>query len=196
MVEREDADRTEMTGEAEAAGQDPKDGETVELPEIDITDEELVALCQARVCPGCAEKQDADAERLRSLAEMDNFRKRMQREQEDFRKYAGDRVLADLLPVLDNLDLALAHGSGIDACKDFIMGVEMTRKLFLDTLERHGLTSHGTAGEPFNPEHHEAMGQEPRDDMEEGCVAQVLQRGYRLQDRLLRPAKVMVSKAS
>lgn len=161
----------------------------------ELSDEELLALCKDRLCAVCDQKEQADEERLRTLAEMDNFKKRIAREQEEFRKYAGESVLADLLPVLDNLELALEHGRKVEACKDVVMGVDMTRKVFMDTLERHGLIPVGALGEPFNPELHEAVGEEVSKDMEPGHVAQLYQRGYKLKERLLRPAKVVVSKA-
>ncbi|WP_208728275.1 nucleotide exchange factor GrpE [Oceanidesulfovibrio indonesiensis] len=163
--------------------------------EIQLTDEELVAICKERVCKTCDEKEQADQERLRSLAEMDNFKKRLTREKEDFCKFANEGLLAELLPVLDNMELALEHGGKVEACKDLVMGVDMTRKIFLDILARQGLTPVGEIGEPFNPEKHEAMAHEDRDDMEPELVCSVLQRGYLLKDRLLRPAKVTVSRA-
>ncbi|MBG0775014.1 MAG: nucleotide exchange factor GrpE [Desulfovibrionaceae bacterium] len=160
--------------------------------DVALTDEELVALCRDRVCSACNEKEQADADRLRALAEMDNFKKRLAREQEEFRRYAAENVLADLLPVLDNLALALEHARTNEACKDIVMGVEMTRKIFLDTLRTHGLTAVGEPGEPFNPEIHEAMGREEGGGPD--TVRRVLQSGYKLGDRLLRPAKVMVGR--
>lgn len=163
--------------------------------QLELTDEELLALCKERLCSVCNEKEQADEQRLRALAEMDNFKKRIAREQEEFRKYAGESVLADLLPVLDNLELALEHGAKVEACKDVVMGVDMTRKAFLEALERHGLKQVGAVGEPFNPEQHEAVGDEPRSDMEPGHICQLYQKGYKLKDRLLRPAKAVVSKA-
>lgn len=163
--------------------------------EIQLTDEELVVICKERVCKTCDEKEQADQERLRSLAEMDNFKKRLTREKEDFCKFANEGLLAELLPVLDNMELALEHGGKVEACKDLVMGVDMTRKIFLDILARQGLTPVGEIGEPFNPEKHEAMAHEDRDDMEPELVCSVLQRGYLLKDRLLRPAKVTVSRA-
>ena len=165
-----------------------------QLPEIEISDMELLALCKDRICSVCNEKEQADDERLRNLAEMDNFRKRMFREQEEFRKYAGESVLADLLPILDNLELAISHGKKVEACKDVVMGVDMTHKMFIETLKRHGLEPVGQLGEAFNPERHEAVGDELRDDMEPGMVSQLMQRGYLLRERLLRPAKVIISK--
>lgn len=131
--------------------------------------------------------------RLRALAEAENLKKRLIREKEEFVKFAAEGVLADLLPVLDNLDLALAHGRTVAACKDVVMGVDMTRKIFLDTLARHGLEPCGQAGEEFNPEFHEAVGMQPGGKTPPNHVIQVMLSGYRLRGRLLRPAKVLVS---
>jgi molecular chaperone GrpE len=172
----------------------PEEDAQAQAEELTLSDEELVALCKDRVCPVCKEKEEADGERLRALAEMDNFKKRLFREQEEFRKYAAESVLADLLPVLDNLELALEHGARVEACKDVVMGVDMTRKVFLDTLKQHGLTPVGAVGEPFDPELHEAVGEEANADVATGHICSLLQRGYRLKERLLRPAKVIVCK--
>jgi molecular chaperone GrpE len=144
-------------------------------------------------------KQEMAAEadkRLRAMAEADNLKKRLIKEKEEFVKFAAEGVLADLLPVLDNLDLALAHGRSVAACKDVVLGVDMTRKIFLDILARHGLEPCGLVGEEFNPEMHEAMGVQPAasgSPLPPNSVAQVMQAGYRLRGRLLRPAKVLVS---
>lgn len=179
-------------GGDEAQARQPLQPESVEL---ELSDAELLALCKERVCTLCEEKEQADDERLRALAEMDNFKKRVSREQEEFRKYAAESVLADLLPILDNLELALEHGRKVEACKDVVMGVDMTRKVFLDTLQRHGLIQVGNVGEAFNPELHEAVGHECHDDVPADHVCQLYQRGYKLNERLLRPAKVVISKA-
>lgn len=194
-----------MSGDSRVEIPVNKDGDTakngrkeqgVTPEEIQLTDEELVALCKERVCKSCDEKEQADEERLRSLAEMDNFKKRLAREKDDFCKFANEGLLADLLPVLDNMDLALEHGAKVEACKDFVLGVDMTRKIFLDILSRQGLTPVGEVGEPFNPEKHEAIGHEERQDMAPEHVCTVLQKGYILKDRLLRPAKVTISRAA
>jgi molecular chaperone GrpE len=133
--------------------------------------------------------------RLRALADTENLRKRLIKEKEEFQKYATESLVADLLPVLDHLDLALAHGRDNAACKDFMVGVDMTRKAFLDILGRHGVTEFGERGEPFSPETHEALGMTSDPALADDTVAQVVQRGYTLRGRLLRPAKVMVNKA-
>ena len=150
--------------------------------------------CREHLCPQCTEKTEADGLRLRALAEMENFKKRLTREHDEQLRYAAERVLADLLPTLDNLDLALQYGSRHEACKDMLMGVEMTRKLLLDAVRQHGLEAVGEVGEVFNPEWHEGISFDMRKDMDEGLVSTVLQRGYKLKDRLLRPAKVSISK--
>ncbi len=154
----------------------------------------LSELCLEHICPSCNLKEEAEQLRLRSLAEMENFKKRLSREHEEQLAYAAERVLADLLPSLDNLDLALQYGSKHEACKDMLMGVEMTHKLLLEAIKNHGLEPIGQVGEEFTPELHEALSFEIRDDMEAGLVSSLMQRGYKLKGRLLRPAKVCISK--
>ena len=179
------------------AGQEHMDGEqNVPLEGCVPDGEELERLCREQICPTCDTGREAEETRLRALAEMDNFKKRLQRERDEQVRYAAENVLADLLPTLDNLDLALQYGSRVEACKDMLTGVEMTRKLLLDALKNHGLEVVGREGDPFNPEHHEAMGQEESAEMDNGHILRVMQKGYKLRERLLRPAKVIVSKAA
>ena len=102
--------------------------------------------CKALVCPDCTIFKEAEDTRIRALAEMENFKKRLQKEKDEQMAYAAESVLADLLPTLDNLDLALQYGSKNEACKDTIMGVEMTKKLLLDAVKKHGLEPVGTVG--------------------------------------------------
>ncbi len=150
--------------------------------------------CKESICPSCTIKAEADDVRLRALAEMENFKKRLQRDHDEQMRYAAESVLSDLLPALDSLDLAIQYGSREAACKDLLMGVTMTRKLLLDSLKSHGFVPAGEVGEPFNPDLHEAVSYEERDDMEPGMVSTLHQKGYRLKERLLRPAKVSVSR--
>lgn len=172
--------------------------EQAEAQELSLSEEELASLCREHVCPGCDVMQAAEGERLRALADTENVKKRLQREAEEMKRFAADSVLADLLPVLDNLDLALAHTGGLDdSCKNFVMGVEMTRKSFLDSLKNHGVEKlEIEPGEAFDPEFQEAMGTAANNELPNGAVVQVVQAGYRLKGRLLRPAKVMVNKLS
>ncbi len=188
-------DYTDQTGETQAdpSLSDILGGDELEysLPNIP---ENLNELCFEHVCPTCPQQEEAKQSHLRSLAEMENFKKRLRREHEEQLTYAAEKVLADLLPTLDNLDLALQYGSKHEACKDMLMGVEMTRKLLLDAVKLHGLEAVGSQGEAFNPEWHEGLSFEERQDMEEGLVSTLLQHGYKLKGRLLRPAKVCISK--
>jgi molecular chaperone GrpE len=153
-------------------------------------------------CPRCKAAEEAAAQaraeaadtRLRALAELDNTRKRLLREKEETTRYAAANVLTDILPALDNLDLALEHAKDNTACKDFLIGVEMTRKLLLEALKQHGLEPTGALGEPFDPGMHEAVNLVSHSEFPEGSICALLRRGYRLHERLLRPAQVVVCK--
>lgn len=170
-----------------------------EIPEeengnVPTAGKSLEEQCRESVCPVCPDKAEAEDARLRALAEMENFKKRLQRDHDEQIRYATENVLADLLPALDSLDLAIQYGSRNEACKDMLTGITMTRKLLLDSLKPHGLNVVGAEGELFNPEIHEAVAYEDRDDLQEGHVSSLHQRGYQLKERLLRPAKVSVSR--
>lgn len=155
---------------------------------------QLEEQCREEICPTCTVKAEADETRLRALAEMENFKKRIQRDHDEYMRYASEPVLKDLLPALDSLDLAIQYGGNDETCKSLLTGVIMTRKLLLDALKNHGFDVAGEVGESFNPDIHDAVSYEERDDMEPGLVSTLHQRGYRLKDRLLRPAKVSVSR--
>lgn len=155
--------------------------------------EDLARACREQICPMCEEKKAADDMRLRAAAEMENFKKRLSREHEEQMRYAAEKILRDMLPGLDNLELALQYGSRDAACQDMLTGVAMTRKLMLEALARHGLVPVGEEGEDFTPELHEAVGFDDCPTVGPGCVSRVLQRGYKLGDRLLRPARVMIN---
>ena len=186
----EKKDNLEMNEEENSA---PEAEEAAEN-EVTLSEDELKALCREHVCPSCDVMEEAKDERLRALADSENLKRRLTRETNELKKFASEGVLSDLLPVLDNLDLALNHAKDLDACKDFVMGVDMTRKLFLETLARHGLEAVGKTGEEFDPNFHEAMGMAKVAELTDGCVAQVMQQGYVLKGRIIRPAKVMVNK--
>ena len=156
----------------------------------EVGDLSLDGLGMEQICKRC---QELEEHHLRTLADMDNFKKRLTREKEEQARFAAESVLADILPALDNLDLALNYGRGNEACADLISGLELAQKSLLETLARHGLTAVGEVGEPFNPEIHEALTQEPNPNIAAGHVSQLFQKGYCLKGRLLRPAKVIVS---
>jgi molecular chaperone GrpE len=131
---------------------------------------------------------------LRKLADFDNYRKRKDKEMVDFRRQSNADLLRDLLPVVDNLERALAVGSedtgGVRA------GVELTLRQFKDVLGRHGVTELDPAGQQFDPSLHEAVSRLHTAGAEPNTVLQVLQKGYRLGDRLLRAALVVVAAAA
>jgi molecular chaperone GrpE len=139
-----------------------------------------------------AEKKELHDMLLRKQAEFENFRKRTEREaQEMYRRVRGD-VLLDLLPVLDNYELAIRHAEQADATT-LREGVALIYKQLIDILSRQGLEAIEAEGRHFDPEIHEAVAVEASEDVEEHTVLQELQRGYKLGDRLLRPARVKVA---
>lgn len=172
----------------------PLGAQDPEIPLAAVSDDDLAEACRVRLGYSSAAKQEAEDIRLRALADMENARKRLAREKEEIQRYAGDKVIGDILPALDTLDLALSHAPKDEASKNFIVGVDMTRKMLLEAMGRHGLTEVGQLGEPFDPANHEAIGTENNPDYEADTVCGLMSKGYRLKDRLLRPAKVIVCK--
>ena len=135
---------------------------------------------------------------LRMQAELDNLRKRAQRDLENAHKYALEKFAGELLPVRDSLEMgiaAAAQGQNVDPAK-LIEGSELTLKMLGTAMEKFGVTEVNPQGERFNPQFHEAMSIQPRADVEPNTVVTVVQKGYLLNDRLIRPAMVIVSKAA
>lgn len=128
---------------------------------------------------------------LRKLADFDNYRKRQEREMGEFRRYANGELLRDCLPVLDNLERALAVPGG--ATGGLREGVELVLRQFKDVLGRNGLAEVDPTGRPFDPTLHEAISRNEDSRVQEPTVVQVLQKGYRLGERLIRPALVIVA---
>jgi molecular chaperone GrpE len=185
---REDGVETEATGLAE---RELEEGEVVFLEE-DPSGGDVKQL-RAR----CKELED-EGDRLkelylRKLADFDNYRKRQEREMDEFKRLANAGLLRDCLPVLDNLERALSapgsDGSGLRT------GVELTLRQLKDVLGRYGLSEIDPAGQPFDPTHHEAIQRREAAEVAENTVLQVMQKGYLLGDRLLRPALVVVAVA-
>ena len=127
---------------------------------------------------------------LRTLADFENFRKRSEREKQDFFKYALAGLLKELLPVLDNFDRSLDHAADGD---DFHRGMLLIYKQMFDTLTKHGLRPIEESGVPFDPKIHEAVVREENPSVPSHTVVAILQKGYFLHDRLLRPAMVKVA---
>ena len=129
---------------------------------------------------------------LRTAAEFDNFRKRVQKEKDDLRKFAVESLLKDFLPVADNLERALDHAEEHDL-RQVIEGVRLVQKMLVDALGKHGIVAFSAVGQPFDPNVHEALMQE-ESDKPAGSVVSEMARGYKLHDRLVRPAAVVVAR--
>ena len=129
---------------------------------------------------------------LRAAAELENVRKRATRDVERARKYALEHFGKELLAVRDTLEMGLAAAEGATV-ESLIEGKNATLKLLTSTLQRFGIEEVDPAGEPFDPEFHEAISVQPSDDVEPGSVVNVIQKGYTLNGRLLRPAMVIVA---
>lgn len=142
-------------------------------------------------------KEELAAEKekfLRQAAEFENYKRRLERERATALKYAEENVLKELLPVVDNLERALEQGKDNSDFKDFYEGVELTYKGLMTTLEKFEVTPIESVGEPFDPNHHEALTMEETTDVDHNTVYREFQKGYMYKDRLLRPAKVVVAK--
>lgn len=164
--------------------QDINQQELPDAREADATDE-LEALR--------AEVEQLKAQALLERADLDNQRKRLSREVEMARKFANERLLGDLLPVLDSLQAGLANAPAEDPLR---AGLELTQRQLLRVAESNGLLEVAPApGDAFNPEHHQAMSVIDADGVAPGAVAQLFQRGYVLNERLLRPALVVVARS-
>lgn len=141
------------------------------------------------------EAAEAQDKYLRTYADFENYRKRMQRDLADFRKYANEQLALELLSVVDHLGLALKHAADAGESNEGLrQGVELVYKQIRDVLEKFGVKSFTAEGEPFDPAKHDALMQTVTESVPENTVAQVLQEGYLYHDKVLRHAKVSVSK--
>ena len=130
---------------------------------------------------------------LRLYAEFENYKKRAQREKEDLIKYSNEDILYHLLPVMDNLEMALKHSED-SVSEGLVKGVEITLREFQRVTEKFGLIPIPAAGRPFDPSVHHAMSQVERTDMEDKTVVEEFRKGYTFNGKVLRPSMVAVSK--
>ncbi len=165
---------SEDSGESEVAAEDPA---------------ALLVLAQAEL------KKAAD-DALRARAEMDNVRKRAARDTDNARKFALEKLMTDMLDVTESLERGLLAAQGEQVTvEQMVEGTDLTFKMLEKVLAKHGLESVAPENEPFDPERHEALSMIPTADCEPDTVVQVVQKGYMLNGRLLRPARVLVAKA-
>jgi molecular chaperone GrpE len=168
-----------------------------ETPETPAPANETAAGPEARMAALEAELAKAKDERLRALAELENTRRRGERQAHEARAYAIDRFARDLLPVADTMARALGSVSeevraADEAVRNLFEGVELTERALIDAFTRHGLRRVGRKGERFDPNLHQAVAQIPS-DAPAGSIAEVMQAGYVLNERTLRAAMVAVS---
>lgn len=166
--------------------------ETEADAEQTIEDDLVVKLAEAE-----AKAQDNWDQLLRTRAEMDNLRRRTERELENAHKYALERFAQELLAVRDSLEMGLSVGQGenIDV-SNLLEGTELTLKMLVSAMEKFAIKELNPLDEPFDPEQHQAMSMLEAPDKAPNTVINVMQKGYSLNDRLIRPAMVVVSKAS
>ena len=186
-AEPAESETTEMEMDAEVTG-------TPESPEDEPAPEETLEEKLAGAENALKEEKDR---LLRHYAEFENFRKRSAREMQDFRRFANENLIRDLLPIVDNLERAIASSSrDTDDQRCILEGVEITLKEILKVLERHNVTPVESLGQPFDPRFHEAVGAEESAAHPDNSVLREFQKGYLLHDRLIRPAMVIVSKGA
>lgn len=195
LEKHEEVARTEpLEGELEdsVTGDDEKvafeeSGAVSHNPEADMLAAQVEALEQ--------ELAEAKDQTLRAAAEAQNIRRRAEQEAEKARKFALERFVKELLPVVDTLEKAL-EAMADEASEAHREGVAMTLKMQLDAMARFGVEQIDPAGEPFDPQLHEAMAMVPNPELEPNSVMEVIQKGYQLNGRLVRPAMVVVSQAA
>lgn len=179
-------------GAAADAGRDPGIAVEVDTSELPAA---RIAELEAAVAKLEQEKKENFDKYLRAVADLENYRKRGKRDLDDARAEAKTKVLKEMLPVVDNLERAVEHAEKSGEPGAVVDGVRLVLRQFLTSFERVDVTPVDAANQPFDPNLHEAISQQETDEFPPGTVVQVLQRGYRLGDRLLRPALVVVAKA-
>ena len=169
-------------------------------PEENGVDEE-----EADDDPSIAEKDPSTTEEeieslkdqlLRAVAESENIRRRASRDVENAHKYANEKLLEDLLPVLDSLEKALELPNQSDDAKAVLEGIEISLRIFRETLEKGGVAIVDPLGEPFDPSKHEALATVANEQVEPNTVIEVVQKGYMLNERVVRASRVVVSAVS
>ncbi|GFK34044.1 Protein GrpE [Vibrio cholerae] len=180
--------------EAEVVGTDADIDWNQAADEIDEKEAKIAQLEAALLVSEERVKEQQDSV-LRARAEVENMRRRSEQEVDKARKFALSRFAEELLPVIDNLERAIQAADGeVEAIKPLLEGVVLTHKTFVDTIAKFGLKEINPHGEAFNPEFHQAMSIQESAEHEPNTVMFVMQKGYELNGRVLRPAMVMVSK--
>jgi molecular chaperone GrpE len=138
--------------------------------------------------------QEAKDKYLRLYAEFENYKRRINKDKEELLRYGNEALIYELLPVIDNLEMALQHASDEEASSGLVQGVEITLRELMKALEKFGLSPIEADGKPFDPSVHHAMSQVVREDVNEEIVVEEFRKGYLLKEKVLRPSLVAVSK--
>ncbi|MDP2574108.1 nucleotide exchange factor GrpE [Vibrio penaeicida] len=192
-INEEELKQQETAEEVDAVGSDA-DIDWNEESVQDETDAKIAQL-EAALLSSEAKVKEQQESVLRAKAEVENMRRRSEQEIDKARKYALNKFSEELLPVIDNLERAIqAADAENEVIKPFLEGVELTHKTFVDVVSKFGLKEINPEGEAFNPEFHQAMSIQESPDHESNMVMLVMQKGYELNGRVIRPAMVMVAK--
>ena len=181
-------DDQDKSAPADSPAPEPGDEAAIEMPESELPPDLGQAEDDLQ-----ADLQRAQDRFLRLQAELENYRKRAAREMQDVRRYAGLTLMRDVLPVLDNMDRAIAAAEKTHDAASLLEGVKMVAQQLTDVLQQHDCVKIAALNEPFDPHLHEAILQQPCDDQPPGTVVQETQTGYQLHDRVVRPSQVIVS---
>ncbi len=185
----------ELEAGLEAEQQAPEENQQEEAVELTEDQQRIVELEAAVIAAESKLTEQKDSV-MRAIADADNARKRAQGEIDKARKFALEKFAGELLPVADNLERALQVANPEDeAIKPIVDGVELTLKSFVSTIEKFGMSVIDPQGQPFNPELHQAMSMQENAELPPNTVMAVMQKGYEINGRLLRPAMVMVTRA-
>ena len=192
----EDIPESTDSGEATEPEEAPFEGATADSAELpDNLDDALVALAAATAAADTAKDQF-----LRAVAEMENLRRRASRDVENAHKFALEKFAKALVPVVESLERAesalsdsAGEADGAQTADAVLEGVGLSLKLFKDTLEKQGVTQLDPHGEPFNPEHHEAIAMVPMPTVEPNSIIEVMRKGFLLNGRLIQAAQVVVA---
>ena len=169
-------------------------GDSPEITEVAAPQEDQLAQLQQTLDEYRRQAAENLDRALRIQAELDNMRKRTARDIENAHKYALERFVAELLPVMDSMEMGIAASASVDDAGSVKQGMELTLKIFAAALDKFGVKIIDPRGEKFNPERHEAVSMQAEEGIEPGMIISVMQKGYELNGRLVRPAMVLVSR--
>lgn len=198
---QEDKEVPDMTGENKDDGGNAKTEEETKVfdSESETSEEAEEKPDKDETAPPTEEESESEAESerfLRLAAEFDNYKKRTSREFGEVIRTANVRLLRELVEIIDNFERAMSHNGADNDGDAYRKGVELIYNQLSDLLQKENVTAIESVGQPFDPVYHDAMMQVESDEYDEGIVCQEIQKGYRIDDRVLRHARVVVSRGS